>query len=241
MIRLFFVGVAIFIFFIPLGIPVMLLCWALGCISPVAKDYVALYYMKALMWVLCLCTGVKINAVGLENIPGDKPVLYISNHRSYIDIFVAYQFIKKPCGTVAKLEWNRIPLLRDWMVLLHCFFLDRKSARAGLVVTHQIIAELEKGNSYWIYPEGTRNHEDRMLPFKEGSFRAAFQTGAPIIPVTFTHTDDVYELHRPFVKPAAVTVHFGKPVATEGLDRPAQKEVCHKVAEQIQYTYDLLV
>lgn len=241
MIRLILIGLAIFVFFIPVGLPMMLLVGILGCISQKARDTVARKYMSFLMGLVCRLAGAKITAVGTENMSPDTPVLYVSNHRSYVDIFVEYQFIHFNCGTVAKQEWTRIPLLKDWMRLLHCVFLDRRSLRTGLAVSHQVIAELESGNSFWVYPEGTRNHKDTLLPFRDGAMRPAFQTGVPIVPVTFVHTDDIYELHRPFVRPAEITVVFGKPLPTRDLDRHEAKALAKQVRDQIQDTYDLYV
>ena len=97
---------------------------------------------------------------------------------------------------------------------------------------------LRAGRSFWICPEGTRSHKDTLLPFKEGSFRAAFQTGSAILPMTLTHTDDLFEKHLPRVSSGTVTVCFGKPIPTEGLSKAEQKELVQKVRDQIQETYD---
>ena len=91
-----------------------------------------------------------------------------------------------------------------------------------------------------IFPEGTFSQgesEPDMLPFHEGSFRSAFSTESPIVPVTFVHTDDIFEKHLPFVKATDVTVVFGKPVPTKGLSRQEHKAVSAAVREEIEKTY----
>lgn len=238
MIRLFLIGIDILILFIPIGLPAMLVIWLAGLFSASAKDRLALSYAKLIMRSICVLAGVRVNAVGAENIPAEGPVLFVANHRSYFDIFISYQFLTRPCGCVSKIEWSHYPLLKDWIRLLHGVFLDRSTARAGLESTKHIMDELSAGNCFWIYPEGTRNHEDAMLPFKDGSFRAAFRSGCPILPVTMVGTDDIYEKHRPIVKPGEVTICFGKPIETKELDRPAQKALIQEIHQQIQSTYD---
>ena len=77
-------------------------------------------------------------------------------------------------------------LLRDWMKALYCLFLDRKDIKAGLKTILQGIEYIKRGISICIFPEGTRNRTDEMLPFKEGSMKIAEKTGCPIIPMAIT-------------------------------------------------------
>ncbi len=237
MLRLILIVLALFIFFVPIGLPAMLVCWLLGLISRDAQAKASMAYLRFLMKLALLLSGSKVTAVGAENIPKTDPVLFVCNHRSYFDIFVQYQYIRRICGTVAKVEWKKIPLLRTWMKFIHCIFLDRKSLRSGVAVTHQMEEELKAGYAFCIYPEGTRGHLNGLQPFREGSFKSAFATGVPILPITYVHTDDIYENHRPFVRPAEVTVIFGKPIPTAGLDRTAQKALSAEIRAQMSETY----
>ena len=93
------------------------------------------------------------------------------------------------------------------------------------------------GYAFSIYPEGTRGHLNGLQPFREGSFKSAYATGVPIIPITYLHTDDVYENHRPWVRATDVTVVFGKPIPTVGRDRAAQKALSAEIREQMAKTY----
>ena len=168
-------------------------------------------------------------------------MLFISNHRSFFDIFTAYRYFKTRTGCVAKIEWKKLPVLNWWMMNLKCIFLNRKNTREGLKCIIQAAEELRGGRSIWICPEGTRAHSDTLLPFHEGSFKAAFQSGAPILPMTFTHTDDIFEKHLPWVKPGTVRLHFDAPIEVKGLGRAQQKAVIGQVQEIIQKRYDEMV
>ena len=237
MLRLILIVLVIFIFAIPLGLPALLVCWAAGLFSSEAQAQLSLGYLRILMWAIILLAGVRLRAVGTENIPEKDPCLFVCNHRSYFDIFIQYQFIRRICGTVAKIEWKKIPLLSTWMKFIRCAFLDRKSLRSGVAVTKQMEEDLKAGYAFAIYPEGTRGHLNGLQPFREGSFKSAFATGVPIIPITFVHTDDVYENHRPWVRPTDVTVVFGEPIPTAGLDRAGQKALAARVRDQMAETY----
>ncbi|MDO5416054.1 MAG: lysophospholipid acyltransferase family protein [Lachnospiraceae bacterium] len=171
-------------------------------------------------------SGVKVKVEGWENIPKDQAVLYVGNHRSYFDILVGYTTVPGLMGFVAKKEMEQIPLLKNWMDLVECLFLDRKNIKEGLKTILAGIEKVKNGISIWIFPEGTRNkHADRteLLPFKEGSLKIAEKSGCPVIPVAITGTADVFEKHVPFIRPHQVTVRYGKPIYLKTLP-PEQKK-----------------
>ena len=237
MLRLILVCLWILIVFIILGIPCLLLVFLVGLFSPALKNKLSQAFVVLVSGGITFLSGEKIIVTGLENIPRDESVLYISNHRSFYDIFTAYRYFPGLTACVAKIEWKKLPLLKQWMDNLHCIFLNRKNSREGLKAIIKAAEELRGDHSVWICPEGTRSHSDTLLPFHEGSFRAAFQSGRPVIPMTFTHTDDIFENHLPWIKSATVHLHFDAPLPAENLSRNEQKELIDKVQRIIQERY----
>jgi 1-acyl-sn-glycerol-3-phosphate acyltransferase len=172
--------------------------------------------------VLFIC-GVKRTVIGQENVPKDEAVLYISNHRSYFDIPVAYTTVPTLTGFMAKKEIARIPFLSYWMRFLQCLFLDRDDIKQGLKTILKGIEQVKAGYSVFISPEGTRSQGTEMKPFKEGSFKIAEKTGCAIIPVAITNTDEVFENHAPWVHSAHVIIEYGKPIYPKELAKEQQK------------------
>ena len=84
---------------------------------------------------------------GSENIPKDGGVLFVSNHRSYFDILAGYAYTHKPLGFVAKYEMIKVPLLKQWMDLLNCLFLNRKDIKQGLKTILQGVEKVKSGVS----------------------------------------------------------------------------------------------
>ncbi len=238
MLRLILVLLWILVVFVIIGVPYLLVLLIVGLFSPALRSRLTQRFIVLVCGGITFLSGEKIEVSGAENIPEDRPVLFISNHRSFYDIFTAYRYFKTDTGCLAKIEWRKIPVLSWYMMLLHCIFLDRKNSRAGLKCIIKCAEELRNGRSIWICPEGTRSHSEQLLPFHEGSFRAAFQSGAPILPFTLTHTDDVFEKHIPWVKAARVRIHFEPPIEVKDLNRTEQKEVIAQVQELIQARYD---
>ncbi|MCI9486756.1 MAG: 1-acyl-sn-glycerol-3-phosphate acyltransferase [Lachnospiraceae bacterium] len=222
MIRLIFIGLFLFIFLVLLC-PALLVEWIIGKFNLKTKSKSSLWLVQRAFGVILFLAGTKIEVNGRENIPDDRPVLYVGNHRSYFDIVIGYRLIKGEAGFVAKKEMQKIFFLRRWMTNLHCLFLDRDNLKEGLKTILTGIDYVKNGVSIWIFPEGTRNPGSGLMDFKEGSMKIAEKSGCPIIPVAMTGTAEIFEKHVPRVKRSHVTVTFGEPIDVASLDRQQKK------------------
>lgn len=222
MIRLILIGLFLF-FFLVLFCPALLVEWIIGKFNPKAKAKSSLWLVQRAFGVILFLAGTKVEVRGRENIPDDRPVLYVGNHRSYFDIVIGYRLIKGEAGFVAKKEMQKILFLRRWMANLHCLFLDRDNIKEGLKTILTGIDYVKQGISIWIFPEGTRNPGSGMMEFKEGSMKIAEKSGCPIIPVAMTGTAEIFEAHIPWVKRSHVTVTFGEPIDVKALDKQQKK------------------
>lgn len=233
MIRLILTAVFLLVFFI-LSLPFFLVDWIIGKFNPQLCDRLALRVVQGALVIIRFLSGAKVTVIGRENIPEDTAVLYIGNHRSYYDIVFTYTMVKGLTGYIAKKELLSIPILSTWMKFLHCHFLDRKDIRQGLKTILAAIDDINNGISIFIFPEGTRCRSENasdMLPFHEGSFKIATKTGCPIIPVSITHSSEVFEDHIPFIRKAHVTVEYGTPIYPKELSREEQKFIGKYVQE----------
>ncbi len=232
MIRLIFIGLFLFIFLVLLC-PALLVEWIIGKFNPKTKSKSSLWLVQRAFGVILFLAGTKIEVNGRENIPDDRPVLYVGNHRSYFDIVIGYRLIKGEAGFVAKKEMQKIFFLRRWMTNLHCLFLDRDNLKEGLKTILTGIDYVKNGVSIWIFPEGTRNPGSGLMDFKEGSMKIAEKSGCPIIPVAMTGTAEIFEKHVPRVKRSHVTVTFGEPIDVASLDRQQKKFLGAYMRERI--------
>jgi 1-acyl-sn-glycerol-3-phosphate acyltransferase len=181
----------------------------------------------------------KTQIIGLENIPTDRAVLFIGNHRSMLDVVICGSVIPVPVGFISKIELEKIPLLHMQMKDINCLFLDRSDDRKALKTILKAIELVKGGQSMFIFPEGTRSKEEgKFLPFHAGSFKIATKAKAPIVPVTIVGTGDILEDHFPRIKAAPVVVEFGKPIETAEMGRDEQKELPDRVRNLIIETYE---
>lgn len=222
MLRLIVIALMLFLYLL-LGIPVLLVEWVIGKYNKKAKDYSCLRMVQTAFKLMLKVAGVRLTVIGEEHVPKDQAVLYIGNHRSYFDILLTYSRCPRLTGYVAKVEMLRYWLLRDWMKALYCLFLDREDMKAGLKTILQGIEYIKNGISICIFPEGTRNRQEEMLPFKEGSLKMAEKTGCPIIPMAITNSAEIFENHLPFVRPCHVILEYGTPILPKELSKEDRK------------------
>ncbi|MGP1588205.1 MAG: lysophospholipid acyltransferase family protein [Treponemataceae bacterium] len=143
---------------------------------------------------LCVdLTGSEIEVIGLENIPTDRSVVYIANHQGMMDMPLLLGGIPFLKSFIAKKEASKIPVLSTWMKFMHCIFIDRKNIRQSLEAIHKGVEIIKSGYSMVIFPEGTRSRGGPVKPFKPGSFKLAFNSEAPIVPVSIDGTWHILE------------------------------------------------
>ena len=231
MIRLIATAVFLLLFSI-VSLPAYLVMNIIGHFSPEKKAKISQSFVVNAFRIVLAISGTKIHAKGLEKVPKDVPVLYISNHRSYYDIVTCYTLVKNNTGFVSKKEMEKIPCISRWMRYLNCQFLDRENLRAGLKTILNCIDLIKNGTSIFLFPEGTRSLGGNMLPFKEGGFKIATKTGCPIVPVAIQNTENIFETHIPFIKKQDVSIEFGDPIFTSELS-PAEKKTIGPVVQSV--------
>lgn len=222
-----------------IGVLVHAVTWILSRGDAQAALKMRSAYVRLAMKAIWLSTGARATVIGTENIPTDRAVVFIGNHRSLLDVVLAGKLIPFPVGFIAKIELEKVPLLRLLMRDINCLFLDREDNRQGLKVILNAIDLVKGGQSMFIFPEGTRSKEEgKFLPFHAGSFKVATKAKAPIVPVTIGGTGDIFDDHFPKIKPARAVIEFGKPIETASLDREELKELPERVRDLIMETYD---
>lgn len=224
MIRLILVLLFITTFFI-ISIPVYLILWIIGKFNMDARNKIALKIIQTVFKIILFISGTKIDARGVENIPKDTAVLYVGNHVGFFDIISGYTFVQGVTGFVSKKEFKKVPFLNIWMIFVNCLFLDRNNIRQGAKTILQGIKYLKNGISIFIFPEGTRSKDAKMIPFKEGSMKLASKSKVPIQPIAFRGSSTIFEDNFPRIKKGTIIIEFGKPIVIEELSAEEQKHL----------------
>ncbi|MEA4972328.1 MAG: lysophospholipid acyltransferase family protein [Candidatus Metalachnospira sp.] len=172
--------------------------------------------------------GSKVIVTGAENIPKDRNFVLIANHQSDTDVFAVLSTIGRPLAFVAKVELEKIPILKIWMEELGCLFMNRSDMRQSMKTILEGIKRLNAGCSLAIFPEGTRA-VGPMLEFKGGSFKLATKSNVPILPLTIDGTHEIYEDNHGWIKPAEIRLTYHPIIETKDMSKEEQKELPQRV------------
>lgn len=227
------------VLFLVFSMPLHLVLWLIGRKKPMTKYRISHKVIRWAFKVVFWLAGIHTQVVGVENIPTDTPVLFVSNHRSNLDILLMQTTTGIPVGFVAKTELKKIPLLGFWMSDIGCVFLDRANIKSAITSMKEGAEHVALGCSMAICPEGTRGHEDEMKPFKDGSLKIATKANVPIIPVAVIGTDECLE-NNPGLKltKGTLTVAYGKPIYLEDLSPEDKKHLGAYTQRFVKELYD---
>lgn len=223
-----FLIIALIIVYVIVTLPALLVFYIISRKNPKKAERGVHVCMSWLLNAITFIAGTDLIIHGLENVPDDRPVLYISNHSSYFDIIFTYPLCKLPTSYVAKSDLQKIPFFSIWGTLMRCLFFDRSDAKSSLQMIKDGTENLKTDTSVYIFPEGKRNKNEGGLPlneFHDGSFKMAQRSGAPVIPVSIKTGSDVWEAHMPWVYKKTVTITYGEPIYIKDLDSESQKHI----------------
>lgn len=132
--------------------------------------------------------GIRPTIHGLEYVEGNGPCLYLSNHRSAVDIWLSILVIPEPTRIVAKKQLFRIPVF-GWALAASGFIpIDRSNRTRAIQSLRSAAEKVRAGRPLLLYPEGTRSRDGSLQPFKKGAFHLALQAAVPVVPITLRGT-----------------------------------------------------
>jgi 1-acyl-sn-glycerol-3-phosphate acyltransferase len=145
-----------------------------------------------------------------------RPYVVVSNHESYADIFL-----------ISHLPWEMKWMSKQTMFHIPCFGwmmrmagdirLVREDKRSAVNALAAARDRLGKKVSVMIFPEGTRSRDGELLPFKNGAFKLAIETGSPILPLVVAGSRSCMQKGTFKFQRARAWVKVLPPISTEGM------------------------
>jgi 1-acyl-sn-glycerol-3-phosphate acyltransferase len=162
-------------------------------------------------------SGIRFRVRGREHILVDRAAVYCANHQSNVDPPVLFDALHPRMHILYKAEIEKIPILARAFRLGGFIPVDRRNKEAALRSIEAGANSIRSGNSFLIFPEGTRSRTADLLPFKKGGFIMAIKAQAPIVPVAVQGGTDAMRKGSKIIRPVTVSIRVGEPIETAGL------------------------
>ncbi len=173
-----------------------------------------------------------VSVEGRERVPEGRPYVYVSNHQSMVDILAVFA-TGLDYKWVSKVENFYAPFI-GWNMALNGYVpLRRGHLPSILRMFRRCEAALARGDSVFVFPEGTRSPDGNLQSFFRGAFVLSARNKAPVVPVVIDGTGEILGKGSTRIVPRPVRVSVLAPVdpASVAFDDRRLSEVVHDQME----------
>jgi len=157
------------------------------------------------------CVGVRVHVKGLERIPKET-CIFAANHTSSADAPAVVWSIPRRIAILLKKSLFEYPIVGQAFHLAHFIPVDRFHRDSAITSLEKATESLRNGQSFLIYPEGTRSPDGRLQEFKKGTSVMAIKAGVPIVPVACSNAHRIMEKRKLNITPGDILVEFLDPI-----------------------------
>jgi 1-acyl-sn-glycerol-3-phosphate acyltransferase len=224
-----YVFVALYVLF--LGPPFLL-------IALLFRNPLLLYRVGHLgVWLGLRLSGIRTVVEGAEHVQHHRAAVYAANHTSQVEPPIIFDLLRDlfpRLRILYKAELRKLPILVRAFDLAGFVPLERGNRDQSLPAIERAADALREGNSFLIFPEGTRSRTGELLPFKKGGFILAIKGQAPIVPVAISGARAAMRKGSLVIYPVTVHVRLARPIETAGLTLDDRDTLVSAVREKIE-------
>jgi len=185
------------------------------------------------VWLALTLVGIRYRVTGRKHVPS-VAVVFCSNHESNVDPAVLFEALHPRLHVLYKAELHKFPVMGTVFDVGGFVAVERGDREKAMAALERGAESLRAGNSFLIFPEGTRSRTGELLPFKKGGFIMAIKAQVPVVPVAIHGGRAAMRKGSAFVRPVTVDVRIGAPIPTEGLTLNDRDVLIARVRSEIQ-------
>jgi 1-acyl-sn-glycerol-3-phosphate acyltransferase len=157
------------------------------------------------------CVGVRVHVKGTERIPNGT-CIFAANHTSSADAPAVVWAIPRRIAILLKRSLFSWPIVGQAFRQAHFIPVDRFDRDSAIESVERAIESLRNGQSFLIYPEGTRSPDGRLQDFKKGAAVMAIKSGVQIVPVACSGAHHIMKKRELDIYPGDILVEFLEPI-----------------------------
>ncbi|MGB9466362.1 MAG: lysophospholipid acyltransferase family protein [Candidatus Acidiferrum sp.] len=205
MLRTLFIAVFLSLYILILGPPLLLYTLVTRHIDP-------LYWagLKGVMFFV-RAVGVRVRVKGKTNIP-EGVCLFVANHTSSADAPAVVGAIPRRIAVLLKESLFKWPIVGQAFTLARFIPVNRKDRESAIASVEKAAEAMREGQSFLIYPEGTRSSDGRLQEFKKGAVVLAIKAGVPVVPVLCCGAQRVMAKRSLEIHTGEILVEFLEPI-----------------------------
>jgi 1-acyl-sn-glycerol-3-phosphate acyltransferase len=221
-----FVGVFLSIYILVVGPPLLVYTLISRHPDPLywAGINGVMFFVKAV--------GVRVRVIGKERIPAGT-CLFVANHTSSADAPAVVGAIPRRIAILLKASLFKYPIVGQAFLLARFIPVRRGERDSALDSLEKAIESLRAGQSFLIYPEGTRSPDGRLQEFKKGAVIMALKAGIPIVPVACSGAHRVMEKRSLKIHPGEILVEFLEPIDPSGYSYERRDELNRRLHDAL--------
>ncbi len=183
----------------------------------------------------------KITVQGKENLLKYQNYVIVPTHRSFLD-YLLIESVLHNIVLFTNKPLTRFFIYRHVSNLLGAHIAKDGSPASFFMLFETFKKHLDNDTNVLIFPEGTRNHLNTLMPFKQGAFKLAIAAKKPILPIVILGSDGIYKkgsMLRIDATPKEVLIDVLEPIFAK--DGEEADEFCARVRGVLQQRQDLLL
>ena len=180
--------------------------------------------------LFCKVVG-HLEAQGVNHIPREGGVLFLSNHVSFLDPVIVGSAANREVHYMARSNAFDIPGLGKLIAVYNAYPVNRGAPDLGAL--RRTISLLKEGNAVLIFPEGTRSVDGTLGKARDGACFIAHRAGVPTIPVFHSGAERVLPRNSKRLRRAKLTVTFGEPLELITEEFETRREMYQHMGNQI--------
>ena len=226
MLRATFICAAIALYTLLLGPPLLLYSFITKHVDP-------LYWagVKGVMFFVN-CVGVRVRVKGTQRIP-QGTCIFAANHTSSADAPAVVGAIPRRIAILLKRSLFEWPIVGQAFHLAHFIPVDRFNRESAVGSLQKATEAIRDGQSFLIYPEGTRSPDGRLQEFKKGTAVMAIKSGVPVVPVACSGAHRVMEKRKLKITPGEIVVEFLGPIDPTNYSLDQRDELLREIHDRL--------